>query len=77
MCLTLDELTTQALQLPTASRAKLADQLVESLADGGSDELAQVWAAEAIRRRDEVRRGEVASIPGPEVIAEARRMAGR
>ena len=73
----LDQIAKDALALPAASRALLADQLLESLEGVDADELKKIWAAEAIRRRDEVRSGKVASILGEEVIAEARRMVGR
>ena len=63
--------------LPATSRAQLADQLVESLTDADADEIRQLWAAEAIRRRDEVRSGLVQPIPGEDVVAEVRRMVGR
>ena len=74
---TLDELVGQAMQLPAASRAKLADRLVESLAEADADEIRQLWAAEAIRRRDEIRSGSIKPIPGEQVLAEVRRMVGR
>ena len=74
---TLQQLTEEALQLPAASRAQLADELVESLAAADDDELRNVWAAEAIRRRDEIRSGAVKTIPGDQVLAEARRVVGR
>jgi len=65
------------MQLPAASRAKLADRLVESLAEADADEIRQLWAAEAIRRRDEIRSGSIKPIPGEQVLAEVRRMVGR
>jgi hypothetical protein len=40
-------------------------------------EIQRLWAAEAIRCRDEVRSGHVRPIPGDEVIAEVRRIVGR
>jgi putative addiction module component (TIGR02574 family) len=75
--LTLDQLAQQALQLPPASRAQLAEQLVESLAQADADEIRQAWAAEAIRRRDDLRSGSVQPIPGEQVLAEVRRVVGR
>ena len=65
------------MQLPAASRALLAERIVESLDLTETDELQRVWAAEAIRRRDEVRSGRVQPIPGDEVLAEVRRIVGR
>jgi putative addiction module component (TIGR02574 family) len=77
MMLSPDQLTQQALQLPPALRARLADQLVESLAGAVDVALQELWAAEAIRRRDEIRSGQVAPIPGEQVLAEVRRVVGR
>lgn len=74
---TIDELEQQAMQLPAASRALLAERLVESLDSAEADEIQQLWTAEALRRRDEVRSGRVKPIPGAQVLAEARRKVGR
>ncbi|HEY3900327.1 MAG TPA: addiction module protein [Chthoniobacter sp.] len=77
MSLTVEQLAAEAMQLPAASRAELAERLVESLDFAGDDQLQKIWTAEAVRRRDEVRDGKVQPIPGEEVIAEVRRMVGR
>ena len=77
MSMTLDQLAKQALRLPAASRAQLAEQLVESLAEAGPDEIGKLWTQEAIRRRDEIRSGLVHPIPGEQVVAEVRRAVGR
>jgi len=77
MSLTLDQLADEAMQLPAASRALLAERIVESLDLAQTDEIQRLWAAEAIRRRDEVRSGRVQPIPGDEVLAEVRRIVGR
>jgi putative addiction module component (TIGR02574 family) len=77
MGLTIDQITAEALRLPADSRAHLADQLVESLADASSGELAQIWAAEAIRRRQELQSGSVQAITGEQVADDVRRAAGR
>ena len=72
MALTLNQLTKQALDLPAASRARLAEQLVESLADAAPDEISNLWADEAIRRRDEVRSGRVKALSGEQASGEIR-----
>ena len=77
MSLTIDQLVEEAMQLPAASRALLAERLVESLDFTETDEIQKLWAAEAIRRRDEVRSGNVRPIPGEQVLAEVRRLVGR
>ena len=56
MPLTLEQLTAEAMQLPSESRALLADRLVESLDSAELEDIQRLWTAEAIRRRDEVRR---------------------
>jgi putative addiction module component (TIGR02574 family) len=77
MSLTLEQLADEAMQLPAASRALLAEKMVESLDLAGTDETHRLWASEAIRRRDEVRSGRVQPLPGDEVLAEVRRVVGR
>jgi putative addiction module component (TIGR02574 family) len=77
MSLKIDQLEQEAMQLPPASRGLLAEKLVESLDSSELDEIQKLWAAEAIRRRDEVRSGRVNPIPGEQVLAEVRRSVGR
>jgi len=77
MPLTLEQLAEEAMQLPAASRALLADKIVESLDFSQPDEILTVSAPESLRRRDEVRSGKVKAIPGEQVIAEVRRLVGR
>ena len=77
MPLTLDQLAKEAMQLPASSRALLAERMVESLDAGERDEVERAWAAEAVRRRDEVRSGRVQPIPGEQVLAEVRNAVGR
>ena len=74
--MSIEQIEKEALALPGEARARLADRLVESLEApefGGIDKL---WAAEAKRRRDEVRQGKVQTIPGPEGLARVRRSCG-
>ena len=76
MPLSVDQLAAEAMQLPPASRAELAERLVGSLDFSESDEIRKRWIEEAIRRRDEVRSGRVKPIPGEEVLAEVRHSLG-
>ena len=72
MSTTVEQLAEQAMNLPTESRARLADLLVESL---DAEELSQIevlWIAEAKRRRDEIRFGKVKAVPGPEGLRRVR-----
>jgi putative addiction module component (TIGR02574 family) len=75
MSLTIEQLAEEALALPTRARAMLADRLVESLDPVEDISLRQLWATEALRRRDDVRSGRVQTIPGSEVIRRVREAA--
>jgi putative addiction module component (TIGR02574 family) len=55
----------------------LAERLVDSLDAGEVDEMQKIWAAEAVRRRDEIRSGRVQAVPGEQVLEEVRRLVGR
>ena len=77
MTLTLDQITSEALQLPGSSRAELADQLVASLDVAMDETIQSAWTAEALRRRDEVRSDLVQTIPGEQVFAEVQTMLAR
>lgn len=77
MPFTFEQLAEEAMQLPVASRALLADRLVESLDLAEPDEIQRLWTAEAIRRRDEVRSGQIKPIVGEQVVAEVQRLVGR
>ena len=77
MPMTIDQLAEEALALPSEQRALLADRLVESLDAPEANRLDQLWAAEAKRRRDDVRQGRVQTIPGDEALARVRRSLGR
>ena len=63
---TVEKLIEQALTLPSESRAQLADLLVESLDADDLGRIDRLWTAEAKRRRDEVRDGQVETISGDE-----------
>jgi len=70
----IEQLTEELLSLPSASRALLADKLVESLEFDADSNIQAVWMTEAKRRRDEVRDGSVQPIPGEEALAQVRRL---
>jgi putative addiction module component (TIGR02574 family) len=72
MPVTPEELAEKAMEMPTESRAQLAELLVESLDPAELAGIERKWAAEAKRRRDEVRSGAVKSIPADEVAREVR-----
>ena len=77
MAMTIDEIEKEGLALPSEARARLADRLVESLAEAEATANDELWRVEVKRRRDEVREGKVQTIPGPEALARMRRSLGR
>ena len=60
------------MSLPSESRARLADLLVESLDSEDLGQIEQLWIAEAKRRRDEMRNGTVKPIDGEEGLRAVR-----
>lgn len=75
MPMTVDQLVTEALNLPREERAELADRLALSMDAGELTRIDQLWATESRRRLDEILQGKVETIPGDEVLARARRLA--
>jgi hypothetical protein len=71
---TIEQLTEEILSLPSASRALLADKLVESLEFDTDSAIQVVWVAEAKKRRDQVRDGSVQTISGEDALAQVRRL---
>ena len=72
MNLTVEQIAEEALSLPSEARALLADRLVESLDPAEDGYVHQLWVAEARRRRDDVRSGQVATIPGGIALEQVR-----
>ena len=72
MSIPVEKLTEAVLSLPSDARALLADRLVESLDPLSDADIRDLWAAEALRRRSEVREGKVESIPGESALAQVR-----
>jgi len=71
--MTVEQIAAEALSLPSEARALLADRLVESLDPAEDGYIRQLWAAEALRRRDEIRAGQLGTVPGDEALARVRR----
>jgi hypothetical protein len=69
-----EQVMKEALALPSASRALLAEKLVESLEFDVDETLQTLWTDEAKKRRDEVRSGAVQPIPGEEALARIRQL---
>jgi hypothetical protein len=77
MDVTFEQLAQDAMQLAPAERAELADFLVGSLETSQPDDLQRLWIETAAKRLSEIRSGRVRTIPGEDVIAEARRLVNR
>ncbi|MGI2902796.1 addiction module protein [Tolypothrix sp. VBCCA 56010] len=73
----IEQLTEEILSLPSASRALLAEKIVESLEFDTDLTIQAAWITEAHRRLSEVRSGDVQSIPGEEALAQVRRLLGQ
>jgi hypothetical protein len=67
-----NRLTAEILALPSASRAILADKLIESLEFDIDTSIQSAWSTSALKRRDEVRDGSVRVIPGDDALAQVR-----
>ena len=67
-----EQLAEEAMALPSESRARLADRLVESLDVAELGGIDNLWVTEAIRRRDEVRSGSVETIDGEDALRKVR-----
>lgn len=77
MSMTMEQIVDEALGLPSEARALLADRLVESLDPAEDGCVRQLWVAEALRRRDDVRSGRVQTVPGDEALARVRQAVAR
>ncbi len=73
MMRSLQQLTEEILSLPSASRALLADKLIESLESDTDPTIQAAWVTEAKRRRDDVRNGSVRPISGEDALEQVRR----
>jgi putative addiction module component (TIGR02574 family) len=67
------QLEAEVMKLDLHARAALAEKLLASLDELTESERDELWAAEAERRAEELRSGEVAALDGDEVMRRARR----
>lgn len=74
--LSIEQLMTEALSLPSALRAILAEKLVESLEFDVDETIQTLWSTEAKKRRDEIRSGAVLPIPGEEALVQIKGLLG-
>jgi hypothetical protein len=72
MATTVEKLAEQAMALPSESRARLADLLVESLEGADLGAVDEQWLSEAKRRRNEIRTGAIKTISGEEALKTVR-----
>jgi len=71
MGLPAEKIITEALQLPTALRALVAERLIESLDVGESGEISPQWQEEVVRRCHEIDTQMTELIPAETVLARA------
>ncbi len=69
----LDDLQRQVRGLTPSEKATLARILIEELDPARDAEAEQMWIAEAQRRYEAYRNGELDALPGDEVMTRARR----
>jgi len=74
MPMTVEQLESEALQLPEQARAELLGRLMRSLVDTPAmdRDVSEAWTQEAVRRDEEMDSGSVVGIPADEVFAELR-----
>ena len=77
MQISVEQIAEEALALPSEARALLADRLVESLDPAEDGYIRLLWVKEALRRIEEVRSGNVATIPGEAALAQVSAAIGR
>lgn len=73
----IEELSARAKTLPPEDRARLAEEMLESLEQDPDSEIEVAWDREIERRVAEVEAGTAKLIPAEEVHAEARRLIRR
>lgn len=66
------EVRDQAMKLPAGERAALAEDLWASLDEGSPAEIEAAWLAEAEKRREAYKRGEMPSVSLETAIRDAR-----
>jgi putative addiction module component (TIGR02574 family) len=66
-----DDILKELLTLPPSERARLAEQLLESL-EPPNEKIRQLWVEETERRLDAYERGDLKTVPAEEVFARLR-----
>ena len=57
-----------ALALPDDERRRIAELLLDSISTDSTEEIEAAWVTEAVRRADELERGEVEALDGESVL---------
>jgi hypothetical protein len=70
--MTISEIEAVVLNLDISSRAMLAEKLLRSLDDLSQEEIAQLWAYEALRRDEELDAGTATARDAEEVFRDLR-----
>jgi putative addiction module component (TIGR02574 family) len=70
MSTSVEQLEAEALNLPTAQRARLVEKLIASL--DTEPDIENAWAAEVEKRHAEIESGAVSLLPGAEALARLR-----
>jgi hypothetical protein len=73
--MTVEQITAEALRLPTVVRAELVERLAESLDEADLTLVDQSWISTARSRLDEILRGTGKTISGDEALERGRRVA--
>ena len=68
----LEEIEVEVLKLKPDARAQLAEKLLQSLEDLSDTENEQLWAAEALRRHEELETGGAVPRAAEDVFREAK-----
>jgi putative addiction module component (TIGR02574 family) len=71
--LKIDELLSEIESLPIDMKTELIDKLISSM-HPSQKEIDVLWAAEAEKRVDEIKSGRVQTIPGEQILSEAKKM---
>ena len=72
MSASFDEIIADAMNLPLRERVRLAQRLVCSVEEQLNGNVEPLWIAEADRRLEELRTGEVKGIPAADAFRKAR-----
>ena len=70
--MTMNEVAAAALALDAPARAKLAEMLLRSLEDMSQEEIDRLWAEEALRRDEELDRGNATARDAEDVFRDLR-----